>query len=219
MGKPSAATSGGYLWIAAGLSWRAMPYRAGCLPGRRRIRRAARVRAPRKTTIPMISRYSRPVAATPTMPSAIAAMTSSRNRAIMTSPSGAGSAAGQAPLAAGACLVGQAVMPEDRFLLAGRQLAVGIDPGGVLDQLLAEADPDVPGADRGLVQGHEGEPVPGRHPDRDGSERWLVGAGVDVDSLQLPDLAAVGVHHVVAPPLPDIGRLEHASPSFFFVFL
>jgi hypothetical protein len=38
----------------------AVNYRAGCLPGRRRIRNAPRRRAPRNTTMPMISRYSRP---------------------------------------------------------------------------------------------------------------------------------------------------------------
>ena len=44
-------------------------YRAGGFPGRRRIRRAPRRRAPRNTTMPMISKYSRPLATTPTMPS------------------------------------------------------------------------------------------------------------------------------------------------------
>ena len=52
--------------------------------------------------------------------------------------------------------------------------------------------------------------VPGRHPDRDGGERWQVCAGVDVDSPQLPDLVTIGVNNVVARPLPDIAYLEHA---------
>jgi hypothetical protein len=125
-----------------------------------------------------------------------------------------GSAAGQAPLAAGARLVGQAVVLEDGLFVAGRQFAVSIDRGGVLHLLPVEADLDVAGADRRVVEGHEDEPVPGRQPDRDGRERRLVGAGVDVDGFQRADLVAVGVHDVVAPPLPDIGRLEHGSPSF-----
>ena len=87
-------------------------------------------------------------------------------------------AAGQASLAAGARLVGQAVMPEDRFLVAGRQLAVGIDRGGILHLLLVETDLDVSGADSRVVQGYESKPVPGRQPDRDRSERRLIGAGV-----------------------------------------
>jgi serine/threonine protein kinase len=51
-------------------------------PGRR-MRRAPRRMAPRNTTMPMISRYSRPLATTPTMPSTIATIISSRNRAII----------------------------------------------------------------------------------------------------------------------------------------
>jgi hypothetical protein len=59
-------------------------YRAGRLPARR-IRRAPRRRATRNTTMPMISRYSRPLTATPTMPSAIATITRSRAKAIIRS--------------------------------------------------------------------------------------------------------------------------------------
>lgn len=58
-------------------------HRAWRLPGRRRIRRAARTSAAMNTAIPMSSRYIRPWTTTPKMPSTIAAMTSSRNRAIM----------------------------------------------------------------------------------------------------------------------------------------
>jgi hypothetical protein len=61
-------------------------YRAEGLPGRRRIRRAPRRRAPRNTTMPMNNKYSRPLATTPTMPSTIATITSSRKRAISRSP-------------------------------------------------------------------------------------------------------------------------------------
>jgi hypothetical protein len=71
---------------------------------------------------------SRPFAATPTIPSTIAAITSSRNRAIIgSSAQPAGSAAGQPPLTAAARLVGQAVVLEDRLFVARGQLAVGAD--------------------------------------------------------------------------------------------
>jgi hypothetical protein len=53
--------------------------------------------------------------------------------------------------------------------------------------------------------------VPGRHPDLDRAERRLVCAGVDVDGLQLTDLVTLGVNHIVAAILPDVGCLEHAG--------
>src|SRR6266516_2423012 len=75
-------------------------YRAGRLPGRRRIRKAARRRAPRKMAMPMNSKYRRPFATTPTIPSTIATITSSRNKAIIGSSAPfACSAAGQPSLA------------------------------------------------------------------------------------------------------------------------
>jgi hypothetical protein len=55
--------------------------------------------------------------------------------------------------------------------------------------------------------------VPGRQSDLDRAERWQVGAGVNVDGLQLADLVTFGVDHVVAAPFPDVGSLEHASLS------
>jgi hypothetical protein len=83
-------------------------YRAEGLPGRRRIRRAPRRRAPRNTTIQMNSKYSRPLATTPTMPSTIATITSSRKRAsIRSSAQLGGSAAGQPPFTTGTRLVCQ----------------------------------------------------------------------------------------------------------------
>jgi hypothetical protein len=44
-------------------------YLAGCLPGRRRILRAPRIRAQKNMTMPIISRYNKPFATTPTVPS------------------------------------------------------------------------------------------------------------------------------------------------------
>src|ERR1700722_13557778 len=102
-------------------------------------------------------------------------------------------------------------MLEDFLFVAGRQLAVDADRGGILDLFLAVADPQVPGTDDRLVQRHEDEPVPRRQPDTDRRERWLVGAGIDIHGLQLADLVPVGVHHVMTTPLPDIRSLEHAS--------
>jgi hypothetical protein len=110
-----------------------------------------------------------------------------------------------------ASLVREAVVPEDRLFVAGRQLAVNADRGGVLDLLLAVTDLDVPGTGDRLVQGHEGEPMPGRQPDRYSRERWLVGGGVNVHGLQFADLVTLGVHYVMTAPLPDIRGLDHAS--------
>src|SRR5512132_1371083 len=102
--------------------------------------------------MPMNSRYSRPFPATPTIPSTIATITSSRNRAIIRSSAQSGcSAAGQPPLTAGAGLVGQAVVLEDRLFIPGRQLAVGADRRGIFHLLLAVAHLEVPRAHGRLV--------------------------------------------------------------------
>src|ERR1051326_609193 len=122
--------------------------------------------------MPMNSRYSRPFATTPTIPSTIATITSSRNRAIIRSSAQlGGSAAGPPPLTAGARLVCQAVVLKDRLFVARRQLAVGADRWGILDLALIVGDLEVPRAHGGLVEGHEHEPVPGRHSDLDRGER------------------------------------------------
>src|SRR5690242_6560277 len=186
-------------------------YRAGRLPARRN-RRAPMRRATRNTTMPMISKYSRPLTTTPTMPSAIATITRNRKKAIIRSSAQLlRLAAAQPPLAGGARLVGQAVVREDGLFPGGGQLAVGVDRGGVLHLLLVVGDLEVPGAHGRAVERHEYEPVPGPYADLDGTERRQVGAGVDIDRLQLPDLVVVGVNHVVATPFPDVGRLEHAA--------
>src|ERR1700691_1419710 len=133
---------------------------AGRLPGRRRIRRAPRRRAPSNTTMPMNSRYSRPFATTPTIPSAIATITSSRNRAIIGSSAQLyGSTAGQPPLASAARLVGQAVVLEDRLFVARGQLAVGADRRGIFHLLLVVGDLDVSRTHRRPVEGHKHKPV------------------------------------------------------------
>src|ERR1700722_14581713 len=110
------------------------------------------------TTTPMISRYSRPFATTPTMPSTIATIISSRKRAIMSfSAQSGGSAAGQPPLTAGSRLVRQEVVLEDRLFIACRQLAVGADRRGVLHLLPVVGDLDVPGTYDRVVNGYEHE--------------------------------------------------------------
>src|SRR6266568_791013 len=186
-------------------------YLAGRLPGRRRIRSAPSTRAPRNTTMPITNRYNRPFATTPTMPSTIATITNSKNRAIIRPSAQSRSAAGQPPLPAAPRLVGQAIVLKDRLFIARRQLAVGADRRGVLHQLPAVADLHIPRAHGRLAKRHEHQPVPGRHPDPDRAKRRQVGAGVHVDSLQLTDLVTLGVHHVMAAPFPDVGSLEHAS--------
>jgi hypothetical protein len=53
--------------------------------------------------------------------------------------------------------------------------------------------------------------VPGRHSDLDRAERRQVGAGTGVDGLQLTGLSTLGAGNIMAAPLPDVSRLEHAS--------
>src|SRR5271170_488778 len=126
------------------------------------------MRAARKTAMPMISRYSRPLATTPTIPSAIAAITSSKKRAIMPSSVSFGrSAAGQQPFAVSARLVRQAVVLEDRLFIGCGQFAVRADRRGVLHLFPVVGDLEVFRTDGRPGQGHEYEPVPGRHADLD----------------------------------------------------
>src|SRR5205823_5786338 len=154
-------------------------YRAGGFPGRRRIRRAPRRRAPRNTTMPMNSKNSRPLPTTPTRPSTIATITRSRKKAsIGCSAQSYWSAAGQLPFTAGAWLICQAVMLEDGRFVGRWQLAVGADRGRILHLLPVVSDLEVSGTQGRLSQGNEHEPVPGRHPDLDGAERWQVCAHV-----------------------------------------
>src|SRR6516162_3293481 len=80
------------------------------------------------------------------------------------------SAAAQPPLTASARLVGQAVVLEDRLLVLGDQLAVGVDRGRVLYLLLGVQDLEVPGTDSRPVKGHEHKPAPAQHSDLDGAE-------------------------------------------------
>jgi hypothetical protein len=100
---------------------------------------------------------------------------------------------------------------EDRLFIARGQLAVGADRRGVLHLLLVVGDLDVCRAYGRVVKGHEHQAVPGRQPDRDRAERWQVSGGVHVDGLQLADLVALCVDHVVAAPFPDVSSLEHAT--------
>src|SRR5947209_20469910 len=50
-------------------------------------------------------------------------------------------------------------------------------------------------------------PADHAYPDRD--EAWFVTGRVDVDRLQSPDLAALGIDHSVAQPVPEIFCGEH----------
>src|SRR5689334_1616801 len=137
------------------------------------MRRAAKMRAARNTTMPMNSRYSRPFATTPTIPSTIATITSSRKKAIIESSAPFGcSAAGQLPLTTSTRLVCEAVVLIDRLFVAHRQLAIGPDRGRVLDLPLVVGDLDVARTHCRLIKRYEHEPVPGRHSDLDRAERW-----------------------------------------------
>jgi hypothetical protein len=79
--------------------------------------------------MPMISKYARPLATTPTMPSTIATITSSRKRAIVGSSAQlGGSAAGQPPFTGGTRLVCQAVVLKMASSpAAGSSLSVPIE--------------------------------------------------------------------------------------------
>ena len=75
---------------------------------------------------------------------------------------------------------------------AGSSPSVVIE-GESLTCFLSWATLEVSGTYDRLVQGNEREPVPGRHPDFDGAERWEVCARVDVDGFQFPDLVTSGL--------------------------
>src|ERR1700728_2451573 len=96
------------------------------------------------------------------MPSAMAVMTRSRNRAITGFSVLPCSAAGEAALAAAARVVGHAVVLEDGLFVGCGQLAIGADRGGVPDQLLVVGDLQVGRPDGGPGDGNEDEPVTGR---------------------------------------------------------
>src|ERR1700748_1041178 len=119
------------------------------------------------------------------------------------------SAATQQPFAVSARLVGQAVMLEYCLFIACGQLAVRINRRGVFHLFPVVGNLEVPGAHGRLVQGHEYEPAPGRHPDLDRAERREVSTGIDVYGLKLPDFVTPGIKHVLTAPFPDAGNLEH----------
>src|SRR5580700_11767156 len=127
------------------------------------------------------------------------------------------SAADQLPRAVRARVVSQAVVREDRLFVGRGELAIGADRGGVPDQLPVVVNLEVSEAHGGLVQGHEHQPVTGRPSEPNGGERWKVGAWVDVDRLQFPDLVPFRVGHDVAVQFPGITCLEHADLLLSFM--
>ncbi len=89
----------------------------------------------------------RPFTTTPTIPSTIATITSSRKKASIRSSAQSGrSAAGQPPLTAAARLICQAIVLKDRLFVARRQLAVSADRRGILHLLPVIGDLEVPRA-------------------------------------------------------------------------
>ncbi|HEY5397675.1 MAG TPA: hypothetical protein VIL16_20000 [Trebonia sp.] len=101
-------------------------------------------------------------------------------------------------------------MLEQLGLVRRGQLAVRADRRRPLDLRLRIGDLQLAGQHDRPVERHEGQPMAADHPDPDRAEGGLVGAGVDVDRLKLPDLLAVRVDDVVLPPVPDVLSLEHA---------
>src|ERR1019366_8137658 len=65
------------------------------------------------------------------------------------------------------------------------------------------------------VKKHEHEPVPGRHSGLDCAERWQVGDGVNVEGLQLIDLATLGAWPLACKDRGR-GRLTWPSPRVTF---
>src|SRR5437764_1252053 len=141
-----------------------------------------------------------------TVDSAMAAMITSRNKTIRRAPR---SASGQAALAAGAGLVGQAIVLEEAGFVGGSQLTVRVNLHGVLDLLFRVGHSHMGGCYRRAVQRHESQPVPPDHSGPDRDKRGSVGSGVHVDRLQLADLAAFGVHYVLTTPVTDILSFKH----------
>jgi hypothetical protein len=138
-------------------------------------------------------------AITPTMPSAIAAITSSKKGRSSVLRFVRLLSGGPAPLATSARLVCQAVVLEDRLPITCGQLAVRADRQRIFRQFLVLADLEVSRTHRRPAQGHEYKAAPGRLLTRtvpnDGRlsvVKWFgdhtqqVGAGVDVYHLQLP---------------------------------
>ena len=126
--------------------------------------------------------YSRPFATTPTIPSTIATITSSRKRAIIrfSTPSGR-SAAGWAPLSAGARLLCVKIASSSP---AGSSPSVPTD-GAPLHLFLVIGDLEVPRTRRCVVSRHEHEPVPGRHSELDRGKRRHTVPGDDLDGFQM----------------------------------
>src|SRR5215218_3516568 len=113
-------------------------------------------------------------------------------------------------VAAGGAVL-QAVVAPQLLLLGLRQVLVGVDPGGVLDQLLVVGDLDLVAGAAGLGQRHEA----GLGPEQAGVDQGplrLAGLVVDVDGLDGADLVAVRVDHGLALPAADGVEVGHVHP-------
>src|SRR5215211_6979943 len=110
-------------------------------------------------------------------------------------------------VAAGGAVL-QAVVAPQPLLLGLRQMLVGVDPGGVLDQLLLVGDLDLVAGAAGLGQGDEA----GLGPEQAGVDQGplgLAGLVVDVDGVDGADLVAVSVDQGGALPAADGVDIGH----------
>src|SRR5215218_4237769 len=110
-------------------------------------------------------------------------------------------------VAAGGAVL-QAVVAPQLLLLGLRQMLVGVDPGGVLDQLLLVGDLDLVAGAAGLGQGDEA----GLGPEQAGVDQGplgLAGLVVDVDGVDGADLVAVSVDQGGALPAADGVDIGH----------
>ena len=85
----------------------------------------------------------------------------------------------------------------------GGELGVGLEAGGILEPVLADADAHVRLPGGGAREGNEGESLAQRAA-LDGRERRGIGLGVVVDLVELVELLALGVDDVLASPFLDV---------------
>src|SRR4029453_11414430 len=108
----------------------------------------------------------------------------------------------------GGAVVVQAVVAPQLALLGLRQVPVGVDPGGVFDQLLVVGDTDVQVGRGGLGEGDEGG-LGAEQAGIDQGPLGLAGLVVQVDGVDAADAVAVPIHQGAALPATDSVNVGH----------
>jgi hypothetical protein len=92
-----------------------------------------------------------------------------------------------------------------------RQVPIGVDPGGVVDQLLVVGDPDVVAGLGGLGEGDEAG-LGAEQPGVDQGPLGLAGLVVQVDGVDGADATTVPVHQGAGFPGTDGVDVGHLRP-------